>query len=62
MVKMQQTNMTFTSCFHCRIGVDLSVESVAHSSVSYGHLEIFVTARHPFPTTTTETEEHIWRR
>ena len=41
-----------TSCVDCGIVGDPGVERVTHSSVSDCQLEVFVTARHPLPSTT----------
>ena len=45
----------FTCCIDRGVGAIPGVEHVAHSSISHGLLEIFVTAWCPLPSATNET-------
>ena len=52
---MQQKIGLFTCCIDLGVGAIPGVERVAHSSISHGLLEVFVTAWRPLPSTTNET-------
>ena len=59
---MLQKIGSFTCCIDRGVGANPGVERVAHSSISQGLLEVFVTAWCPLPPTTSETVLCTWGR